>query len=119
MFERPLRLSDNRNDLAGSRVNQHGTLVHDGVAIGVSKSHAWRNRRKSSLRRERLPYSYWLSKPDRGAPLTGHVGTHASGLLSAQDSTKRRTCDAADCRADRTTHDSADNSPTGNPGRKA
>jgi hypothetical protein len=51
--------------------------------------------------------------------LTGHVGTHASGLLSAQDSTKRRTCDAADCRANRTAHDSADNSTTGNSGREA
>jgi hypothetical protein len=51
--------------------------------------------------------------------LTGHVGTHASGFLSAQDSTERCTCDTADCRADRTTHDSADNSPTGNSGREA
>jgi hypothetical protein len=118
-FSPASRLLNDLDDLAGSRINQHSTFVHDGVAIGVSKSHARWNGRNSRPRWEWLPYCDWFSKTDRGTPSSSHVSAHACCLFSTQDSTNRRTRDSTDCRTNRTAHESANNSTTCNPGREA
>jgi hypothetical protein len=113
------RLVNDLDDFAGSWINQNGTFVHDGVAVGISKPHARWDGRNSCPRWKWLTHSYGLGKLDRGTSSSSHVGAHASRLLGAESPANRRTCNAPDRRSDRTTHESANNSTTCNPRREA
>jgi hypothetical protein len=112
-------LLNDLDDLAGARIHQHGTLVHDGVAIGVSQSHARRDRRKPGLRRDGLPHCHGFSKSDRGTPSGAYVGAHACPLLGAESPANCRTRNATNCRSNWATHESTNNSTTSNARGKA
>jgi uncharacterized protein (DUF1330 family) len=58
------RSVDDGNDLSGSRINQDGAVIHDGVAIGIAQAHARWDGRESCARGEWLPHDHRFSQPN-------------------------------------------------------
>ncbi len=112
------RLVDDLRDPTGARINQHGSVIYNGVAVGIAETDTGRERGKACARWHGLTHCHRFSNLDRGAPLRGHVRTYPSRLLGTKNPACGCPGDPADSSPDWTTHHRADDSTARSPGRE-
>jgi hypothetical protein len=106
------------DDLTSARLNQHGAVVDNRIAVRIAQTDACRKRIEPCRTGHWLTNRYLFRHPPRGPLLGRHIRAHPFRLLGGENPTCGGSSDPTDSRPDWTTHHSADDSTARRPSHK-